>query len=266
MPMTVAVAGRMETRSAYVERLIRAIASWSVTYGITDEDTHQLEGRGRQPERGRPVLHQTSLRRFGGDCAHRNSSRRIRTVVPVTGLRAIRVLRRCTRRSGELSLTRVWNRIGSPLVWTGSESATDEKAHGVYPMRFRFGISGWADQARRTETPIADWSGRGPEAEECDTRVEHRRGNQLQPDLAAMERPVPVAPHRRVDPEEDLVDEAQPDQFVGKLAVWSIRRVRAAAAALSGPPMPGITPSTETRWWSSVSCQAPLFVAFVVAR
>jgi hypothetical protein len=38
MPITVAVAGRSETRSAYVARRIRAIASWSKTYGITDDE------------------------------------------------------------------------------------------------------------------------------------------------------------------------------------------------------------------------------------
>jgi hypothetical protein len=37
MPTTVAVAGRSETNSAYVERAMRASASWSQTYGITDE-------------------------------------------------------------------------------------------------------------------------------------------------------------------------------------------------------------------------------------
>lgn len=37
MPTTVAVAGSSETMSAYVARRIRAIASWSQTYGITDE-------------------------------------------------------------------------------------------------------------------------------------------------------------------------------------------------------------------------------------
>ncbi len=37
--MTVAVAGRRTTSSAYVPRESRAIASWSHTYGITDEDT-----------------------------------------------------------------------------------------------------------------------------------------------------------------------------------------------------------------------------------
>src|SRR5215213_10966082 len=38
-PITAATAGSSATISAYVERAIRAIASWSVTYGITDEDT-----------------------------------------------------------------------------------------------------------------------------------------------------------------------------------------------------------------------------------
>ena len=37
-PMTVAVAGSRETISAYVARGSRAIASWSVTYGITEEE------------------------------------------------------------------------------------------------------------------------------------------------------------------------------------------------------------------------------------
>ena len=37
MPITVAVAGRSETSSAYVERGSRAIASWSHTYGITED-------------------------------------------------------------------------------------------------------------------------------------------------------------------------------------------------------------------------------------
>ena len=36
-PITVAVAGRSETRSAYVSRRMRAMASWSQTYGITDD-------------------------------------------------------------------------------------------------------------------------------------------------------------------------------------------------------------------------------------
>ncbi len=36
-PTTVAVAGSRETSSAYVPRLSRAMASWSQTYGITDE-------------------------------------------------------------------------------------------------------------------------------------------------------------------------------------------------------------------------------------
>jgi hypothetical protein len=36
--MAVAVAGSSETSSAYAARLSRAIASWSVTYGITDDE------------------------------------------------------------------------------------------------------------------------------------------------------------------------------------------------------------------------------------
>jgi hypothetical protein len=38
-PITVAVAGRRATYRAYVPRGSRAIASWSNTYGITDEET-----------------------------------------------------------------------------------------------------------------------------------------------------------------------------------------------------------------------------------
>ncbi len=38
MPITVAVAGSSETSSAYVARRIRAIASWSNTYGMTDDE------------------------------------------------------------------------------------------------------------------------------------------------------------------------------------------------------------------------------------
>ena len=39
MPITVAVAGSKETMSEYVARLSRAIASWSKTYGMTDDVT-----------------------------------------------------------------------------------------------------------------------------------------------------------------------------------------------------------------------------------
>ena len=39
MPTTVAVAGRIETMSEYVAAGSRAIASWSKTYGITDDAT-----------------------------------------------------------------------------------------------------------------------------------------------------------------------------------------------------------------------------------
>jgi len=38
IPITVAVAGSSETKSAYVARASRAIASWSNTYGITDDE------------------------------------------------------------------------------------------------------------------------------------------------------------------------------------------------------------------------------------
>ena len=38
-PITVAVAGSSETISEYVARLSRAIASWSKTYGTTDDAT-----------------------------------------------------------------------------------------------------------------------------------------------------------------------------------------------------------------------------------
>jgi hypothetical protein len=38
-PISVAVAGRSDTSSAYVARDRRAIASWSHTYGMTDEQT-----------------------------------------------------------------------------------------------------------------------------------------------------------------------------------------------------------------------------------
>lgn len=36
-PMTIAIAGSSASSSAYVDRAIRAIASWSQTYGITEE-------------------------------------------------------------------------------------------------------------------------------------------------------------------------------------------------------------------------------------
>ena len=55
-----AVAGRSETRSAYVSCRMRAMASWSQTYGITDDgdadaDPGQERGRREEGRRGAPA-------------------------------------------------------------------------------------------------------------------------------------------------------------------------------------------------------------------
>ena len=55
-PITVAVAGSSETSSAYVARGSRAIASWSQTYGITEEATPTpMPGRDAPPGRRAPA-------------------------------------------------------------------------------------------------------------------------------------------------------------------------------------------------------------------